>query len=369
MPSRKKSKTLTANKPKTLTAKKPKTLTQAQRRNMPRGTVDLMSIDSEVLRDNALGDPAVRHVPVYLPPGYGDSQARYPVLVALTGFTGSGRMMLNAAAWGESFNERMDRLLAEGRIGPMIVVMPDCFTRLGGSQYLNSSATGRYEDHLIREIVPQVDATYRTLPEARHRGVFGKSSGGYGAIVQGMKHPDVFGAVACHSGDMAFEYGYLPDFPKLLAQVQQHGSIKAFVKAFETAPRKTGAQIGAMNVLAMAACYSPDPESPHMGIAFPMHLHTGAIDERIWRRWLRQDPLRMAERHADNLRRLRLLFIDCGWRDEYNLHLGARQLVARLEELGVPCVHEEFEDGHMGLNYRYDRSLPLLWKAVRPTGR
>jgi enterochelin esterase-like enzyme len=260
-------------------------------------------------------------------------------------------------------------LIAEGSIGPMIVVMPDCFTRLGGSQYLNSSATGRYEDHLIREIVPQVDATYRTLPEARHRGVFGKSSGGYGAIVHGMKHPDVFGGVACHSGDMAFEYGYLPDFPKLLGQVQQHGSVKRFLKAFEASPRKTGAQISAMNVLAMAACYSPDADSPDLGIAFPMDLFTGAIDDRVWRRWLRHDPLRMVERYAANLRQLQLLFIDCGYRDEYNLHLGARQLAARLVELGVPHVHEEFDDGHMGLNYRYDRSLPLLWKALRPRRR
>jgi enterochelin esterase-like enzyme len=145
--------------------------------NFPeRGTVDLMTIESDVLQGNALGDPDVRHVPVYLPPGYASGTERYPALVALTGFTGSGRMMLNVAAWSESFNERMDRLIAADRIGPMIVAMPDCFTRLGGSQYLNSTATGRYEDHLIEEVVPQLDAQYRTLAAPAHRGVFGKSS-------------------------------------------------------------------------------------------------------------------------------------------------------------------------------------------------
>ena len=117
-----------------------------------RGDIDLMTVESTALQGNALGDPDIRQVPVYLPPGYETSQERYPVLLALTGFTGSGRMMLNAAAWSESFNERMDRLLAEGSIGPMIVAMPDCMTRFGGSQYLNSSATGRYEDHLLKEI-------------------------------------------------------------------------------------------------------------------------------------------------------------------------------------------------------------------------
>jgi poly(3-hydroxybutyrate) depolymerase len=334
-----------------------------------RGDIDLMTVESTALQGNALGDPDIRQVPVYLPPGYSTSQERYPLLLALTGFTGSGRMMLNAAAWSESFNERMDRLLAEGRIGPMIVAMPDCMTRFGGSQYLNSSATGRYEDHLLKEIIPQLDKEYRTLDSAAHRGVFGKSSGGYGAIVQGMKHPDIFGAVACHSGDMAFEYGYLPDFPQFLAQIQAHGGVRAFVKAFEAAPRKTGAHIGAMNILAMAACYSPDEQSRDFGIRFPMDLKTGAIDDVVWRKWLRQDPLRMAPRYLDNLNKLKLLFLDCGWRDEYNLHLGARQMAAVLRGAKVRHVHEEFEDGHMGLNYRYDRSLPLLWKALRPKRR
>ena len=331
-----------------------------------RGMVDLMTIESDVLQGNALGDPEVRHIPVYLPPGYEEGEARYPLLVALTGFTGSGRMMLNVAAWSESFNERMDRLIAEERIGPMIVAMPDCFTRLGGSQYLNSTATGRYEDHLIEEVVPQLDERYRTLAEAGHRGVFGKSSGGYGAIVLGMKHPDVFGAVACHSGDMAFEYSYLPDFPKLIAQIDQHGSVKKFVKAFEAAAKKSSAQIGAMNVLAMAACYSPDPQSRDLGIRLPMDQHTGAVDEMVWRQWLRNDPLRLLERNAENLRKLKLLFLDCGSHDEYNLHLGARQFVAQLKALKIRHVYEEFADGHMGLNYRYDESLPRLWDALRP---
>ena len=155
------------------------------------------------------------------------------MLVALAGFTGRGAMMLNTTNWGEPLNTRLDRLQAEGKIGPMIVAMPDCFTRYGGSQYVDSSAVGRYATHLVREVVPYVDRTFRTLPSARHRGVFGKSSGGYGALVNAMRHPDVFGAVACHSGDMAFEYCYLPDFPKFLQQMQKHGGVAGFLKVFE----------------------------------------------------------------------------------------------------------------------------------------
>ena len=331
----------------------------------PRGRVVFSTITSRALRSNALGDPAERQLPVYLPPGYDASERRYPVLFALAGFTGSGPMMLNRSAWGEPLDQRLDRLIRERRIGPMIVVMPDCFTRYGGSQYVDSALTGRYGRYLTREIVPFVDRHFRTLASGRHRGIFGKSSGGYGALMHAMARPELFGAVACHSGDMAFEYCYGPDFPKLLRQLDQHGGVRGFVRAFERAQRKSHDLIGAMNILAMAACYSPDRRRP-LGIALPMDANTGAIDAAVWRRWLRYDPLRLVAARAAALRRLRLLFFDCGRRDEFNLLWAARQFRARLQQLGVPHRYEEFDDGHMDISYRLDRSLPLLWRAVRP---
>jgi enterochelin esterase family protein len=331
----------------------------------PRGTVVVETIESRALRGNVLGDPHVRHVPVYLPPGYETTRRRYPVLVALTGFTGAGRMLLNASPWGEPLSDRLDRLQGLGKMGPVIVAMPDCFTRYGGSQYVNSSATGRYEDHLIDEVVPAIEARFRTLAAPEHRGVFGKSSGGYGAIVLALRHPDVFGAVACHSGDMAFEYCYLPDFPKFLGTVAKHDGLLGFLRAFDAAPRKTRELVDAMNILAMAACYAPNPRRKPLGIDLPVDLETGALDAAVWARWLQHDPLRMAPEHVAELRRLRLLFIDCGTRDEFNLQWGARQLAAALRRLDVPHLHEEFDDGHMDITYRFDRSLPLLWEALR----
>ena len=114
-----------------------------------------------------------------------------------------------------------------------IVVMPDCFTRYGGSQYLNSSATGRYEDHLVRELVPSGRPHVRTMADPGARAVVGKSSGGYGALVLAMRHPDVFGLVASHSGDCYFEYCYLPDFPKCLDVLARHGgSAERFLRAW-----------------------------------------------------------------------------------------------------------------------------------------
>src|SRR5262249_25070339 len=155
---------------------------------MKTGRIVMERVASSVLRGNRANDPDVRTVPVYLPPSYDqDLERRFPVVYVLTGFTGRGRMLLNDGPWAPALDDRMDGMLGRGSCGQMILVMPDCFTRYGGSQYLNSDATGRYEDHLVYELVRHVDARFRTLAARQHRGIAGKSSGGYGALIQGMK--------------------------------------------------------------------------------------------------------------------------------------------------------------------------------------
>ena len=160
------------------------------------GTTIVLEHDSKVLAGNALGDPHVRNLALWLPPGYdegavrGRSAARgrrYPVLFDLVGFTGSGLAHLNWRPFDENVPDRVARLVAERRMGPVIVVFADCFTSLGGNQYVNSSAIGRYADYLTLELIPFVDRQFRTLASRDHRGCFGKSSGGYGAIIHGMR--------------------------------------------------------------------------------------------------------------------------------------------------------------------------------------
>jgi len=322
------------------------------------------SFDSRVLRGNPLRDPHVRRIPVWLPPSYGRGARRFPVIYFLTGYTGSSLSHLNWNAWSESLPERLERLTRERRMREAIVVLPDCFTRYGGSQYLNSSATGRYEDHLVRELVPWVDARYETIARPGARAIAGKSSGGYGAIVQAMRHPDVFGLVACHSGDMHFTLCYLPAFPKALNVLQKHGGdVRRFIRAWERMPRRNdGSVMPAVEIVAMASCYSPNPRSP-VGFDMPFDTRTGEMRADVWRRWLALDPVDMARAHARALRRLRFIYLDCGTRDEFALHYGARILSSRLNAMRVRHVHEEFDDGHMNIQYRYDRSLSLLSRA------
>ena len=331
---------------------------------MNAGRVVLEHVESRVLKGNPAGDPHRRIVPIYLPPSYDTHpERRYPVAFVLTGFTGRGRMLLNDSPWSAALDERMDRLISGG-CGEMILVMPDCFTRYGGSQYLNSEATGRYEDHLIEELVPFVDGRYRTFPAREHRGVMGKSSGGYGAIVQAMRHPEVFGAVACHSGDMVFDYCYRGDVPKFCSQVQQAGGIQAWLEAFEAKVQKKHDDFMVLNILGMAAAYSPNPATAPFGIDLPCDLETGAFRDDVWQRWLALDPMALVEKHSEALRSMKRVYLDCGIRDEWNLHLGARLFARRLSALGIAHQHLEFDDGHMNVSYRYDVSLPRMAEAL-----
>ncbi len=325
------------------------------------GSLKHLTLDSALLRGNPLEDPHLRSFPVYLPPGYDESDTRYPVIYALAGFTGTGLNMTGFAVWEESLPEQMDNLIVNGSCPPVIVVMPDCFTRLGGSQYVNSTATGPYEDYLTREVIPFVDGELRTLAEGGRRGIIGKSSGGYGALRLAMKHPDLFAAAACHSGDMYFEYAYLRDFPKAVDALNQYGGVEGFLKEFAGATKK-GPLIPALNIIAMAAAYSPDGTE----LCLPFTLPEGELIAEVWERWLAHDPVRMVEHepHAEALRGLKLLYLDAGDRDEYALHLGARIFVERLKALDIPYHYEEFSDGHFGINYRYKTSLEMMAKAL-----
>lgn len=326
------------------------------------GRVEVLRHTSAILQGNPLNDPFERELNVYLPPAYElEPERRFPVLFCLTGFTGRGRMLLNDNAFGPNLAQRMDRLVEAGDVRDMIVAMPDCFTRLGGSQYINSTATGRYEDYLIDELVPLVDSSFRTLASRDSRAVMGKSSGGYGALVNAMRHPDVFGLAASHSGDCYFEYCYPMDFVKAVRTYA--GDPAAFLDKFWQTERKGKDDFGAFNVLAMAGCYSPDPNGP-LGIGLPFDLQTGEIKSVVWERWLEHDPVRMVKDNVNALRSLRLLFIDAGTRDEFGLDLGARVLTSRLSELEVPFIHEEFDDGHMNVSYRYERSLRLISEHI-----
>jgi S-formylglutathione hydrolase FrmB len=324
------------------------------------GRVELPVIDSVVLRGNPLGDPHVREVPVYVPPDHTPGE-RLPVVFLLAGFTGRGHALLESHPWKGGFVRAWDKQVAAGAAPRALLVMPDCFTRYGGSQYVNSSATGRYADHVADELVPFIDARYATNGA---RAVCGKSSGGFGALHLAMHRPGLFRAVGSISGDCCFEY---PFAHELLVAARGlallGGDPRRFLARFEEGYDLTGDAHAVINVIAMSACYSPNPASP-WGFDLPLDVETGERRPDVWRRWLELDPLHAAVRHAAALRGLALLHLEAGTKDEFHLQLGLRVLARELTRLGVPHEHVEHEGGHFGLDHRYHTVVPRLVAAL-----
>ena len=329
---------------------------------MNSGTFVIETFESQCLKGNPLNDPHTRSIPVFLPPGYENSQESYPVVYLLTGFSGMGIQQLNKDSFAETLEERINRLIASEQMKPAIVVIPDGFTYYGGSQYINSEATGKYETHILEELVPFIDSKYRTLANPANRAVMGKSSGGYGALVLALRNPEIFGVSASHSGDLAFEYCYMPDFPPAMIALEKFSGVHEFMADFYSQPKKNPASFAAVNIVGMSSCYSPNlDEKPHL-FDLPFDMKTGEIREDVWNRWLKWDPLRMLDGLVDNANQVKF-FLDCGTLDEHSLYAGSRMFSKKLNDLNIAHEYEEFVDNHRGISYRYDRSFEFMSKA------
>ena len=333
-----------------------------------RGQLTEHAFDSEALTGNPLGDPHRRPLYVYTPPGYEDDpDRRYPSVYLIQGMTGQLDMWRNRSAFGaKTYPELCDEVFASGA-PPAIVVWVDAWTKLGGSQFLDSPAIGRYHTYLCEELVPWVDERYRTLPEAAHRGIQGKSSGGYGAMVTPMLRPDLFGGFATHAGDALFEVSIRPFFRLAARRLRDAygGSIDRFLDELRTGPAPL-AHPDDLHVLlqwGFAAAYSADEDGT---IHLPYDVATAQVIPELWERWLEWDYPTLVPRHADALRGLRAIYVDVGTRDEWYLDLAAEWLRRELTALGVPDLHVElFDATHLAIEYRYPIGLRYLAERLR----
>ncbi|HSR23521.1 MAG TPA: alpha/beta hydrolase-fold protein [Candidatus Eisenbacteria bacterium] len=326
------------------------------------GRIEQEWLEGAHLRGNPLGDPTRRPIWTYLPPGYDDQpDLRYPVVYVIQGFAGQLDMWRNRLAFRPTFLELVDQLFATGDVPPCLVVFVDCWTSLGGSQFLDSTATGRYHSYLCEDVVPWVDARHRTLAAREHRGIMGHSSGGYGAMVTPMLRPDLFGGLASHAGDGLFEHCYLPEFPIVVRTLRERyaGSYERFWEDFRSRPANTRPNDHVLvDAYAMAACYSADPDGT---VRLPFDVRTGRLLPEVWDRWLARDPVRMASRHAEALRSMSAIHLDAGTRDEHHLDLAAEAFRRELEAVGVTGVRFLLHDGgHTGNQHRYVLALRYL---------
>ncbi|MFC1401563.1 MULTISPECIES: alpha/beta hydrolase-fold protein [Streptacidiphilus] len=332
------------------------------------GRIDEQVVTSDLLRDNHLGDPFERPLHVYLPPGYDDQpDRRYPAVYVIQGYTGHLGMWYNRTPFRQPFPETADALFAAGT-PPVIVVLVDAWTSYGGSQFVDSPGTGRYHSYLCDEVVPFVDARYRTLADRDHRAISGKSSGGFGAMITPMLRPDLFGALATHAGDALYEYCYIAEFPQVVRALRPwDGDVAAWWDDFRGRPALTRpGDDTVLSALGVAACFSADPDgTPRL----PFDTRTGELFPELWQRWLALDPVRMVPEHAAAVSSLRAVWIDAGTRDEYYLDIGAEAFHRAVLAAGLPeeSIHFElFEAGHGGIDYRYPLALDWLARRIQP---
>ena len=316
--------------------------------------------DSQALIGNPLGDPCLRNNPLLIPEG---GSAGLPLVVMLVGFTGFGqKVMSKTSLWGETVPERLARTSATGDIPPAVYLWPSCETKFGGSQYLNSSATGNYQDY-VQELIAAVEEQF-SCGGAAGRFVAGKSSGGFGALTLSMRLPGFFNGCACHAGDMGFDSGYRREFPDALSCWRKHGGPQEFLQALNAGQISLGSpEHAALDALAMASCYSPNPQS-ELGFDLPVDPESGEPNTEVWQRWLKHDPLFMVEQSANvaALKQLDFLYLDAGEYDEFALQWGLRRLLPRLEKNQINHHAEFFDAGHFNMDNRFEVSLPLLLK-------
>jgi S-formylglutathione hydrolase FrmB len=316
---------------------------------------------SDALRDNPLGDPNVRSLHVWRPEGDGP----FPAVYVIQGMTGIGDAWFNVTPFTKSYPQLIEEL------GPRcVVVLVDAFTRFGGSQFLDSPAIGRYHTYLCDEIVPWVDSQYPTLAAREHRGIQGKSSGGYGAMITPMLRPDLFGGLATHAGDALFESCYAHEFAPAARALRDRyeGSYEKFWSQLSENPPTSGSHPSAvlLNTYCMAAAYSPNEDG---SVELPWDLETSEMRPEVFERWLEWDPVRRARTVPDALRTMRAIWIDAGKSDEYFLDLGALAFRKVLAELEVPdevIEFELFEGTHGGILWRYPLSLAYLADRLQP---
>jgi S-formylglutathione hydrolase FrmB len=218
--------------------------TLSQQGTAPTTTSKLLQlkIQAPSLKGNLLGDPAEQPIYVCLPPGYESSTQRYPTLYLLHGFTANSSVWINGAYQGMKLQTLMDDSIKSGKVREMIVVAANGSNAYKGSFYTNSSVTGNWEDFIVRDLVNYVDANYRTIPRAESRGIAGHSMGGYGSVMLGMKHPEIFSAVYALSpcclameADMGEANSAWSGVLQLTSKEQLSGPSRSFAQFFHTA--------------------------------------------------------------------------------------------------------------------------------------
>ncbi len=312
-------------------------------------------IEGSGLAGNLLQDPSERDLFVYLPPGYEGSEDRYPAAYLLHAFGENAEQLVqpptDGRRWAPPIEDVLDPVFARIGTAPLIVVIPDGWTRYGHGQWVDSPVGGNFEQYVLHDVVAHVDGTYRTIASSRSRGVFGFSSGGFGAWHLASRNPDTFGAMAMLSGDSFFDMThktFLYDYLDSIWPEAPNGPVE-------------GNDLSQV-AYAYSSCYSPNPGNPPFYVDLPVVFPSGELVEEVWDRWLGFDPVVNWRDRLDNLAKLKGILLDVGSNDDYHLQWGHRLLSHHLREAGI--AHEATENtGNHGGRSRERCQVALEWLA------
>jgi S-formylglutathione hydrolase FrmB len=299
----------------------------------PKGEIIVDRIFSPSL-ENQLGEEPTRRVTVYLPPGYKNTKARYPVIYYLHGFSDSDSLPVTR----NRFDQLLDMAIGTGKIKPVIVVIPNHHTLYRGSFYTNSSLAGNWADFTALDLVDHIDKNYRTIAGRESRGVTGHSMGGHGAIKMGMLFPDVFASVYALS-------------PALLGLSNEFGiNSQAYRRVSNMRTREEVVTEFIPNVIvALGRAFSPNPDNPPFYADLPYSYKGDSliIDYSVIELWNRNLPAEMVFEYVANLKRLKALKLDWGRNEEFiHIPLTSRIFSQRLENLGISHYAEEYLGTH-----------------------
>lgn len=312
-------------------------------------------LESAHLAGNLLGDPSERDVFVYLPPGYEEEpHRRYPTAYLLHAYGSTAEQLVNPPTdgqrWAPPIEDVLDPVFRRMGVAPMIVVIPDGWSRWGCGQWVDSPVTGHFEQYVVKDVVATVDASHRTIPKAQSRAVFGFSSGGFGAWNLASRNPEVFGAMAVLSADSFLDMTHKFMLYKYLDSIwpeAPNGPIEG----------NSWSEI----VYDYAATYSPNPDRPPYYVDLPVVHPSGELIQEVWDRWLSFDPVVNVHDRLENLRKLSGILLDVGFNDDYNLQWGHRLLSHYLHEAGVAHDATENSGNHGGrARERYQTALQWL---------
>ena len=318
-------------------------------------TLQTLHIDSTALMNNPLGDPAKRSHPVLVPKGHAPKDG-HPVVFMLSGFTGNGPNALNIKTFEMNLPQQLDQARDTGEAPGAVFVLIDAMTFWGGSQFVNSDGTGKYEDFIARETFDAVKANLKVSSDPKNWCVTGGSSGGYGALHLASKFPEKFGLCAAIAPDSFFEASLLNEIRTSLPLLTKFGGIDAVKTELASGrlmKRKEAHTL--LNAIAMGLCYAPDGKGR---VHWPVDEATGLVKDDVWKTWLAHDPLHFLSQRLDNLKKLSGIFLDCGSRDQFQLQYGSRQIQLLLKASGIGVDYGEFDGNHFDIGER----RPLVWK-------